>query len=111
MVDSTIHELEDLRQSWSHAVTSLLWSQWLMLEAGFQATQSILATAAPAADNEVAEATAGLAARALARVKQGLAPPPELYLAPYRDRINWAEFPEWAKPSNPELYEGCAHEG
>jgi hypothetical protein len=48
---------------------------------------------------------------ALERVCQGLPPPREVYAAPNRDRINWAAFPDWARPSDPELFEGSAHEG
>ena len=45
------------------------------------------------------------------RVAQGLAPPREIYKAQYRKQIDWSKFPEWAQPSDPEVYEGCAHEG
>jgi hypothetical protein len=45
------------------------------------------------------------------RVKQGLAPPKEIYGTPFRDRIDWSRFPEWARPSDPEVFEGCGHEG
>jgi hypothetical protein len=49
--------------------------------------------------------------RAAERVRQGLAPPKEIYGTPYRDRIDWSRFPEWAKPSDPDVFEGCGHEG
>ncbi len=45
------------------------------------------------------------------RVKEGLAPPPEIYLSPTREQIDWLQFPLWARPSDPELFEGSAHEG
>jgi hypothetical protein len=111
MSDSTNRELEDLSESWSRAVTSMVWGHWLMLDAGFRATQTMLATAVPVAGNIPVGEPAALAALALERVKRGLAPPREVYLAPLRNRINWADFPDWARPSDPELYEGCAHEG
>jgi len=41
----------------------------------------------------------------------GLAPPPEIYQVPYRNQIDWSKFPEWARPSDPDLFEGCSHEG
>ena len=47
MAESMIGELEGLGQSWTRAMTSLVWGQWLMLDTGFKATQTILATAAP----------------------------------------------------------------
>jgi hypothetical protein len=50
----------------------------------------------------------GLAAE---RLERGLAPPKEIYDAPYRDLIDWSRFPDWARPSDPELFQGCVHEG
>jgi hypothetical protein len=45
------------------------------------------------------------------RLSRGLAPPPEIYKVPYRERLDWSGFPEWARPSDPELFQGCSHEG
>lgn len=42
---------------------------------------------------------------------QGLMPPKEIYASPYRDRIDWLLFPAWARPSDPELFQDCGHEG
>jgi hypothetical protein len=110
MVDTTIAELDDLRLTCWRAVTSLWWGHWAIVDAGLQVTQTVLATAAPAPP-PVSPVSEGLAERALARAKKGLAPPREVYQAPYRDRITWAEFPAWARPCDPELFEGCSHEG
>jgi len=44
------------------------------------------------------------------RVKEGLAPPREIYDIRNRGRINWSNVPDWAKPVDPEVFEG-AHEG
>ena len=52
-----------------------------------------------------------LVRRARERMKLGLAPPREIYLAPHRDRIDWGEFPDWARPSDPEAFGGNPHEG
>ncbi len=111
MVDPMIRQVEDLPQFWSRAVTSLVWGQWLMLETGFQAMQTILATAAPVVGSKPAIGTAGLLELAQARMKKGLPPPREVYLAPYRDEIDWTKFPDWARPSDPDMFEGCSHEG
>jgi hypothetical protein len=110
MVDTLISQLDDLRQSWTRAATSVVWSHWLMLDTGLQAAQTILAKAAPDAGTQRADA-GGLLACALARVNKGLAPPREIYLAPYRGQIDWAKLPDWARPSDPELFDGCIHEG
>jgi hypothetical protein len=82
-----------------------------MLDTGFKATETILATAAPVAGGTAVDQTGDLLARALARTKKGLAPPRECYQVPYRDRIDWSKFPDWARPCDPELFEGCTHEG
>jgi hypothetical protein len=42
---------------------------------------------------------------------KGLIPPKEIYEAPYRNQIDWSIFPAWARPSDPELFEECVHEG
>jgi hypothetical protein len=52
-----------------------------------------------------------LARVASARIRQGFAPPAEIYQVQYRSRIDWSEFPEWAKPLDPEAFDGCCHEG
>jgi hypothetical protein len=44
------------------------------------------------------------------RLKEGLAPPREIYDVQNRGRIDWASVPDWAKPVDPEVFEG-AHEG
>jgi hypothetical protein len=48
---------------------------------------------------------------ALNRLSKGLAPPREVYQAQNLDRINWSLFPEWARPSDPDLFGECPHEG
>ena len=49
--------------------------------------------------------------RARERTRQGLAPPREIYDIRNRNRVDWSTLPEWAMPPDPELFEGCAHEG
>lgn len=44
------------------------------------------------------------------RFKEGFAPPREIYDVRNRGRIDWSTAPDWAKPADPELFEG-AHEG
>jgi hypothetical protein len=45
------------------------------------------------------------------RMRQGFAPPPEIYRIEYRGRIDWWQFPDWARPVDPQLFDGCCHEG
>ena len=117
-------------QSWSRAVTSLLECQRQLLEAQLQAGRQALeetinraaalrvfpaeggATRSPIlAEADVAAEARRLEQVALDRARQGLVPPREIYAAPYRNRIDWTRFPEWAKPSDPELFADLAHEG
>jgi hypothetical protein len=58
----------------------------------------------PAIDGKVIELAA-------ARLRQGLAPPREIYLVQYRNAIDWSQFPTWARPVDPEIFDGCCHEG
>lgn len=94
-------------QSWSRTVTSLAWGQWFLLDTGLRAAETVLgaASAGPRGDPDK------LIEHARERLRKGLAPPPEIYRAPYRDRIDWAQFPDWARPSDPELFGECPHEG
>lgn len=114
-----------LCRSWCQMVTSLLGCQWKIVasqcEAGVKLTEAalrVLPADRQAGPEERAEAASqsadgfrGLERRAAERVRQGLAPPKGIYETPYRDRIDWSRFPAWARPSDPELFEGCGHEG
>jgi hypothetical protein len=61
--------------------------------------------------NAAAQAASSLEERARQRTQQGLAPPREIYDIRNRDRVDWSTLPEWARPSDPDLFEGCVHEG
>jgi hypothetical protein len=107
----------ELYQRWSRTLTRMAYGPWALLasqcEAGVGVLDSMLAAlraGKPVAAGASAGA-AGLEQAALERVRQGRPPPREVYAAPNRDRINWAAFPDWARPSDPELFEGSAHEG
>ena len=45
------------------------------------------------------------------RMKQGLAPPREVYRIEYRHSIDWAEYPTWAHPVDPELTKAVVTKG
>jgi hypothetical protein len=49
--------------------------------------------------------------RAIARMHRGLPPPREVYDVQNRARVDWTSAPDWARPVDPELFEGCGHEG
>jgi hypothetical protein len=107
MNDSMLAGLDGFRQCWSRTVMSMVWGQWLMLDTGLRATQTVLASEAPRRQGGAAE----LVAAALERMRKGLPPPREVYRSPYREQIDWTVFPAWARPSDPTLFEGCTHEG
>jgi len=79
----------------------------LRIPAGEEASSKEKTEAAPEKTDEFRR----LEREAAERVKRGLAPPKEIYGTPFRDRIDWSRFPEWARPIYPEVFEGCGHEG
>ena len=111
-------------QTWSRMAMSLLGCQWKFFvyqhQIGFKWMEAALRLPARAGARSEERGTATaqtgeefqrLECRAAERVGQGLAPPKEIYETPYRDRIDWSKFPVWARPSDPELFQDCVHEG
>jgi hypothetical protein len=104
-------------------MAGILDCQWKLVASQFrtslQLTEAMLhipvkkanSKAGAGAMSEIVDQFRALERRADERVKQGLAPPKEIYETPHRDRIDWSTFPEWARPSDPELFQGCGHEG
>ncbi|MEQ8785200.1 MAG: hypothetical protein RIC55_02840 [Pirellulaceae bacterium] len=68
-------------------------------------------TAKTSARGRSTQRAANLPQRVSERLAQGLAPPPEAYLVENRRHIDWSQVPEWARPIDPEMFEGCSHEG
>jgi len=110
--------------SWSQAVARMLTWQFTLLETQYRvgfivvrASLAILGGSHEAAAERLASAQQPkdefqkLEALAFERVQQGLTPPKEIYGVPYRNRIDWAKFPSWARPIDPEIFAGAAHEG
>ena len=116
MIDVPESGIRPRYRPWMQLMESVVAYQWRLFEfhckAGLNAVEGALGSlSAPcnpggAGTGEVE----GLERRALERALQGLAPPPEVYAAPYRGRIDWSKFPGWARPSDPEMFEG-GHEG
>jgi hypothetical protein len=105
-----------LYQGWSRTLTSVACGPWRLLASQCEAGVGVLDTLLAALGGKpvLPEAPAGTEAlerAALERVRKGMPPPREIYAAPNRNRIDWARFPDWARPSDPELFEGSAHEG
>jgi hypothetical protein len=122
MID--LHEMsgQTLYQRWSSAAASLVACQWKLFDAHYRvglslvkavldppARETVSAADVPASGSE--EELRRLQELSVERVRQGLAPPPKVYRAPYRGRIDWLAFPDWVRPSDPDLFEDCGHEG
>jgi len=111
--------LQAAQQSWSRTLSSIVWAQWMVLDTSLEAAQRLLKSAVPAgpavgrgqATPNVEGGPAELIRRAMERMKKGLAPPREVYQTPYRNQIDWSQFPDWARPIDPELFENSSHEG
>jgi hypothetical protein len=112
MIDVPESGIQARYRAWMQLFGSLVTHQWKLFEtqcnAGLRVMEAALgATGACGKSGDEFEA---LQRKALERASRGLAPPAEVYAAPYRGRIDWTKFPDWARPSDPEMFEG-AHEG
>jgi hypothetical protein len=100
---------------WLNAASALLACQLKLIEAQYEAglklVEVALGGAAATGARPAADDLEKLERLAAERIGRGLAPPREIYQLPYRTRIDWTRFPEWARPSDPEMFEGSGHEG
>jgi hypothetical protein len=97
----------ELGHSWTRMVTTFVWGPWVMLASGLRAAETVLGAAAPRTGRSPGQ----LIEIARERLSKGLAPPSEIYQVPYRNQIDWTQFPDWARPSDPELFGDLPHEG
>jgi len=120
MFDEVIDNIRSVNRSWSQVTTGLLRGQWAWVDAGLRTADKLLEVAAeaPAAVGVAARPAAdrpggldALVGYSLERVRKGLPPPRELYDVKYREQVDWLRFPAWARPSDPEAFVGCGHEG
>jgi hypothetical protein len=120
--------IQTIYNHWFSAAKTLLACQWKLFEVQYQAGMKIAEAAlggatagkpgagtTPDCRSDVSPPTAvdvqQLERRAAECISLGLAPPREIYQAPHRGQIDWEKFPMWARPSDPELFEGSCHEG
>jgi hypothetical protein len=119
--------IQTVYKHWLSAAKTMLACQWQLFDAQYQAGLKIIealdssggradpgpvaAGRSPAVKPTSEDEVRKLERRAAERISQGLAPPREVYQSPYRDRINWEQFPQWARPTDPEVFEGSSHEG
>lgn len=107
-------------ENWSQTLTGLLRCQWSLLDAHFQMGMELVKAMEPPAPvapvpslpaGPAREAFEELERRAAALAARGVAPPREIYEIQNRIRVDWSRFPEWARPVDPEMFEGAGHEG
>jgi hypothetical protein len=123
-VSQLLTQSKILYRSWWQMLTSMSTLPWKLFASQYRASLSVIDSIyrKPASTvvsfGERTEAVVqtvdklpALERQAFRRARQGLAPPKEIYEAPYRDRIDWSKFPEWARPTDPDLFLGCGHEG
>lgn len=113
-------------RDWEKWTRSVIGLQRRFIEAQHDVAQTVLNAATGATDTaasaECLEAEAETVAKpdipdddlvtlATERMRRGLAPPPEIYRVENRDKIDWRQFPDWARPVDPENFAECGHEG
>jgi hypothetical protein len=114
MIDLMFPQYQGVREWWSRAFAGLVWNQWKLLDAqyaaGIEALDAVTGHPAGRPGDERAGVET-LEQYAAERVRKGLPPPRAVYEAQNRARIDWSQFPEWARPVDPEAFEGSSHEG
>jgi hypothetical protein len=125
MTNPVLPNMRRVNHLWARAMVNMAWTQWTFLSAGLRFANRLMElTCADAAGagsgltlpiKAPAQPTSGgvenLVRLAGERMAKGLAPPPEIYQTPYRNQLDWSRFPGWARPTDPDVFEGCCHEG
>jgi len=115
MINVMFPQWPSIYDCWSRAVRGAVRNQWEVLDAHFAAGIEILdaVSGSPVATrpNVTGPRLQTLEQEALERTQKGLSPPREVYDVQNRSRIDWSRFPEWARPIDPDAFEGTAHEG
>jgi hypothetical protein len=96
----------------SRALTDMMWNQWKF---SVNVWEAVWAAPPPGRKDETGPEVAGAPERldelVKERLRKGLAPPREIYDIRNRGRIDWSKVPDWARAVDPEVFEGCGHEG
>lgn len=117
MVDVMLANCLDRYRNWNRVVAGLMRSQCNLMRSQCKLGWDVLGAMWSNPMSRVSQPVAaspeseGLERRAAERMRKGFAPPREVYDVQNRGRIDWAEAPEWARPADPEMFEGCGHEG
>jgi hypothetical protein len=133
MVEHLFPDCRSLSQCWSEVFRNVVWNHWKLLDAQYEAGIDLVRSMAknpPAALGRGLETTpergglettpphattpergGNLEEAAVECVERGLPPPRAVYEVQNRNRIDWTRLPEWARPADPDLFEGASHEG
>jgi len=120
MIDVMFPQWPSVYDCWSRAVKGLVQNQWEVLDAhlaaGIELLDAVSRSPVSTGPNATGPNATGsrlqsLEQVALERTQKGLSPPREVYDVQNRSRIDWSRFPEWARPIDPDVFEGTAHEG
>jgi hypothetical protein len=111
MIDPVLSKYWNTYQRFSRDMGDLMLKQWTWLASQYWCGVAPWAARPRTESGTPAPEEEGLQALARERARKGLAPPREIYDVQNRNRIDWSELPDWARPSDPELFEGCSHEG
>ena len=112
------------RQCWGHLLAAMVRNYEVLLETQCGIAKTVLQTTTEVLKPE--QSTTGctethgsemvasheLVAEAVERrIGEGLSPPAEAYLVQNREKIDWTRYPGWARPADPDMFNGCSHEG
>jgi hypothetical protein len=119
MMPQAASKFPSFYETWASALTGMLEFQWWLCQIPIKTGMEIMQVfsnapdvVAPAAgQSRDAADVRELEKLAIERARRGLAPPRQIYQAPYRDQIDWSQFPEWARALDPEMFEEVGHEG
>lgn len=112
------------QQVWGHTLATmvrgysvLVDTQLEMAREAFRASTEVLkplhsSVSSRATGRSITDTSPELLASAVQRrVHAGLAPPAEAHLVQNRRKIDWSQYPSWARPADPDMFDGCGHEG
>jgi hypothetical protein len=137
MAEQTKPGCRTVCEGWSQAIAEALRYQWRLFDVPYQAGIQLLETLVPVRERPAPGVPVGgspaesedtgpegearfptspyelreLEQRALECARRGVALPRAVYDIRNRRRIDWSQFPEWARPVDPEVFTGSAHEG
>jgi hypothetical protein len=114
MAQSLFPVSHDAHQWWTRVLTSVIQEQWKVLDSqyllGIRLLDVLRSRPEVQRQPDLSSPAGNVEQRARERLRKGFAPPREIYDVQNRQQFDWLAVPDWARPSDPELFEGT-HEG